>query len=259
MRFLLLTIPSGAILLWLIIHEIPRIRPLNGWPKTVFVLTAGPIFIILMVINIRFSVSLSPDTMGTLAARGRASFGRRGAALLGLLSSCALPSLGLWIWYRLLLTQVNFPASKYPLLSEPERLSPVNIEIRKVDTPVGQVVLFRPKELSKSSGYFYVTLNGDVVAALGAEEYTRIHLAQQVNEIGCYARSSTDSFNNEYKFNCITCSPTNPNTPLNLIISSDIFSGSRIREINVLRAEKYAAKYSYVEQGPRLADLAAAD
>ena len=246
---LIFLIASGAIILWLIVFESKKIRPLHGWPKITFMITAGPIFIFLMILNIALSSRFFPSVMGNLASHGSDALRTRGDAFLALLFACTLPALGLWTWYRLLLTQVNFPVSKYAQLLRLEQLSPLNIEIHKSGTATGHVLLFRPKELGvkgKKDDFFYITLNGMVRAALKSGEYTKIPIPQQINEIGCFAKPSPT---NNYKFNFVTVKYSE--RPINFAVGSDIFAGSRIRALNSSKVQKYTANFRFVEPGPR--------
>ena len=212
-------------------YALSRWRPLRGSRLTVFKLSAVPLFLILFLLNIGISVAYLPDFMGALAA-GTLHASQRGRSFLGIVTTTTLPMLALWMWHRvLLLTQ---PKSQTDLTCDsqlsPDQLRADKIELQTVNGTISDVLLFRPKEFRAISEYFFIVLNGTVVAALKPGEYTKVRLQREMNEIGCYAKASNDSFDKKLRLNSCTYT-IDRNKPTAIVVTPDIFSGSLLKEI----------------------------
>ena len=232
-------------------YTISKCRPLKGVRKTIFILTAGPIFIALFLLNIGWSYTFFPNVMDGLFA-SHSSVSPKGRALIAWVTTTPLSVLALWLWYRFLLFLQ--PKSQTELKCKSQiglwQLSPVNIKVQNSNANYGEALIFRLKESRPVSEYYFIIINGEIVAALGSGEFTKVKLQDKVNEIGCYAKPSNDNFNAKYKLN-VENFEADQSVPLALTVTPDIFVGSSIRKIHSKKAQKYQTVCNYVEQGPR--------
>jgi hypothetical protein len=149
-------------------------KPLGGEGRKVFLVSAGPIFIVLLILNIHLSFQLVPQVMETLSAHKGGS--SRGNAILGLLFSTPLPVFGLLFLHRIL-AAIRPGTGDGDCYLPPicvEQLTPEKVEIPYHKVGVTEAIVFRKKELRAPPGYFFIVLNGVVVAALNSHEYTML-------------------------------------------------------------------------------------
>ncbi len=220
----------------LVPYTLSKCRPLKGVRKGIFVFTA----IILCTVLFSLTIVFFPHFKGGFSSD------------LCAFIAIALSVLALWLWYQILL--FSQPKSQTELSCKPQvdswQLRPDNIVLQNADTIYGEALIFRPKESNPVSEYYFILIDGAIVAALEPGEFTKVKLQHKVNEIGCYAKSSNETFNTNYKLN-VESFEVNQNEPLALTVTSDMFVGSCISKISSKEVQKYQTICNYVEQGPR--------
>lgn len=216
--------------------KILTFRPLRGFIKLVFIVTA----ILFATAMFILSIASFPYKKHILTKK------------LFEFTAIALTVSGLWLWYRFLL--IFQPKCQTELNCRPQlenwQLSPERIEIQNSDTNHGEALIIRPKESQSVSEYYFIVLDGTIVAALRSGEFTKVKLQNKAIEIGCYAKSSHDNDNTNYLLN-VGSFEANPRVPLALTVTPDIFVGSCISKISSMEAQIYQKQCNYVDQGPR--------
>lgn len=216
--------------------KILTFRPLRGFLKLIFIVTAILFATAIFIV----SIALFSDKKDVLSS------------LLYGISIFVFPAFALWLWYKFLL--IFQPKCETELNCRPQlehwQLSPERIEIQNSDTNYGEALIIRPKESRPVSEYYFIVLDGTIVAALRSGEFTKVKLQNKANEIGCYAKSSNDNDNTNYLLNVGSFEAT-PREPLALTVTPDIFIGSCISKISSMEAQIYQKKCNYVDQGPR--------
>ena len=229
-------------------------RPLRGHLRTVFVFTVGPTCIAFLVLNIVLSLEIFPEVTGILTSSHN-HLTPKAKGIVGLVLMAPLPTIAVWSLYRILLAIQDRSNTKElcPPLKGQNELSAQTIEVQSKTSSFGEAVIFRPKEVFPASEYFFIVLNGSVVAALKPGEYTRIILDRPVNEIGQYAIQSTGIVKRKYRYNSGMYRAQQDN-PIKLSVVFDILSGSPMKVVDPKKAEEYQKKFAYVIPGPRMND-----
>jgi hypothetical protein len=214
-------------------------RPLRGFTKFMFFITAILFVTAIFSLYVVFPVNF-PVKMNMLYKE------------LFQLTTLILTACALWLWYQFLLTfqpkcetELNFRSQL-----EPWQLSPERIEMQKYDTNYGEALIIRPKEPQPVSEYYFIVLDGAIVAALKAGEFTKVKLQHNVNEIGCYAKTSNENVHTNYILN-VGSFEANQREQLTLSVTPDIFVGSSISKISLMEAQTYQRVCNYVDPGPR--------
>jgi len=228
-----------------------RSKPLKGSWRNFFFITAGPIFLVFMIANIALSLRLFPNIMQALANGGVSS--SRGGGLCIALFVTPLPVFALLLWHRVVVAiQPEAKKTIAPTLQDPDGLSPEKIGPPRPASRISTALIFRKKERSAPSGYFFVVLNGAIAAALKGGEYTRLPLEKSQNEIGCYAMALQNWMKSEYKYKYTSeVFEVHGEGWLALMLGCDVFRGSSIDRVKLKQAMNYEEKFTYVAAGPR--------
>lgn len=245
-----LAIPIVVIYFVLVQYAVGTWRPLRGAYRLAFKLLGGPILIAAFLAGIWIASEYFPNL---IVALGPGNSGTsKGRAHLVFVLFTPLPFFAIWGWHRLLLSiqSQSDPDENIPFELGIEELSPDRIDMQEREPIFGVIHVIRPKELTVISEYFYITLNGEVLAALKQREYTKLNLDREVNELGCYAVPSRDLFSHQYKHNSLTCTSASDGT-IYVSVSSDIIVGSSIKRLTEREAVKLKKKCKLVEAGGR--------
>jgi hypothetical protein len=228
-----------------------RSQPLKGSWRNFFFITAGPIFFFFLIANIALSFKLFPDIMQGLA--NGSGYSLRGRASLAALFVTPLPVFALLLWHRILVAiQPQVENTYAPPPPDADGLSSDKIESPRSASGISTAVIFRKKELRPPPGYFFVVLNGTVVAALKGGEYTRLSLERPQNEIGCYAMAQQGMLKSGYRYKYTSqVFDVHKEGWLSLMLGSDVFQGSCLDRVKLKKAKNYQEKFTYVAAGPR--------
>ena len=240
-----------AAIVLLVDRLVVRVKPLKGSWKNLFTLTAGPIFLVLMIANIALSFRLFPNVLEGLT-NGSAGSSKGGAICIALFVT-PLPVFALLLWHRVLVAfQPQAKETFAPTLPDPDALSPERIEPPKPASRVSTALIFRKKEPDLAPGYFFVVLNGAIAAALKGGEYTRLSLEKPQNEIGCYAMARQGLIKSEYKYKYSSeVFDVHGQDWFALMMGCDVFQGSCTDKVKLKKAMNYEEKFTYVAAGPR--------